>query len=69
MKVKDTRETFILIQSDYDISSTLKHIGKLEELASTGCLFADIRDGEYLTVYSCPSFVPFLGNQVTQLFP
>jgi Domain of unknown function (DUF6839) len=66
-KVKDLGEQFQLIQDSQDIHATLESIGKLEEFDFTGCLFAEVRDGDYGNVYLCPTFIPYLESPVRKL--
>lgn len=69
LKVKDLGDQFTLIQDSQDIKATLDSIGKSGEFDFTGCLFAEIQDGDYGKVYLCPTFIPYLDSPVRHLNP
>ncbi len=65
--VADIPEHFQLVSNSQDIHATLESIGKLDQLDDCGCLFVEVGEGEYLSVYECTHSVPLLTYPVYRL--
>lgn len=65
--VADIPEHFTLLQDSQDIHATLESCGLLTYESETGCLFAEVLDGDYGSIYMCTRAVPWLAARVYQL--
>jgi hypothetical protein len=65
--VRDLSQDFQLVSDSQHIRATLEHIGRLDELGNTGCLFVQLGEGEYLAVYQCERSIPALDARVWRL--
>jgi len=69
MRVSDLPEdqSFALVQDSQDVRATLESIGKLNELDDVGCLFVEVLDGDYGSVYALERYIPTLNAIMWQL--
>lgn len=65
--VADVPEHFALVQDSQDIHATLESCGLLNYESETGCLFAEVLDGDYGSIYMCTRYVPYLNARVYKL--
>lgn len=52
-------ENIMYIENSQDIQAVKEHLGN-PEWFDYGCLFVEILDGDYGTIYGCESNVPYL---------
>ncbi len=65
--VADIPDSFTLVQDSQDIHATLESCGLLTYESETGCLFAEVLDGDYGSVYICTRYAPVLTARVYKI--
>jgi hypothetical protein len=66
-RVADIPDQFVLVQDSQDVHAVLESCGLLTYESETGCLFVEVLDGEYGSVYMSTRYVPILTARVYQL--
>lgn len=64
MRVKHIPEHFQLVTDSQDIKAVLDYFGVK---ADYGCLFVEVLDGDYGTVFACERSIPYLDEPVFAL--
>lgn len=64
-KFADTEQA-VLVQDSQDVEAILEHLGDFEN-PGWGCLFVIVDNGDYLSVWGCESYVPYLHARLERL--
>ncbi len=60
MRVRDIPQDLMLISDSQDIAATLETIGQSNQFNDIGCMFVEVLDGDYGSVYGAERSIPYL---------